>query len=309
MADWAMDKRLAVVEAMLLAAAIAAFSPSADAGPPTRVPGAERIVAIGDLHGDLDATRRALRLAGAIDLEDRWTGGALVVVQTGDQLDRGDQEREVLELLERLSREARESGGAVHVLNGNHEFMNSLGDLRYVSPGGFASFDNVEFDAGEFDEAPPFARARIAAFWPGGTYAKRLANRNIIQIVGGNLFVHGGLSPGYRDGELEVINAQSQAWLDGRLASPPAVILDEDGPVWSRRYGDDPLPEDCDLLESLLEQLAVSRMIVGHTVQEHGISAACDEHVWRIDVGMAAFYGGSVQALEIHGDEVRVLKE
>src|ERR1700733_10552472 len=47
--------------------------------------GTERIVAIGDLHGDLDHTRRALRLAGAIDAGDRWTGGHLVVVQTGDE--------------------------------------------------------------------------------------------------------------------------------------------------------------------------------------------------------------------------------
>ena len=79
--------------------------------------------------------------------------------------------------------------------------------------------------------------------------------------------------------------------------------------AWSRRYGTDPVPKDCVLLAALLERLAVSRMIVGHTVQEHGISAACDEHVWRIDVGMSAFYGGTVQVLEIRGDEVSVLKE
>jgi hypothetical protein len=46
-----------------------------------------RIVAFGDVHGDLEATRSALRLARAIDEEDRWIGGELIVVQTGDQLD------------------------------------------------------------------------------------------------------------------------------------------------------------------------------------------------------------------------------
>ncbi len=40
------------------------------AGPPVRV------VAIGDLHGDLEAARSALRLAGAIDEQDQWIGGA-----------------------------------------------------------------------------------------------------------------------------------------------------------------------------------------------------------------------------------------
>ena len=48
---------------------------------------AKRIVAMGDLHGDLGATRKALRLAGAIDEVDRWIGGDLIVVQTGDHQD------------------------------------------------------------------------------------------------------------------------------------------------------------------------------------------------------------------------------
>ena len=59
---------------------------------PTRFPKADRIVAIGDLHGDLAATRRALRVAGAIDEQDQWTGEDLVIVQTGDILDRGGDE-------------------------------------------------------------------------------------------------------------------------------------------------------------------------------------------------------------------------
>ena len=84
-----------------------------------------RIVAIADVHGDLDAARAALRLGGAIDGEDRWIGGDLVVVQTGDILDRGDDEQAIMELFLRLGKEAEITGGAVHVLNGNHELMNA----------------------------------------------------------------------------------------------------------------------------------------------------------------------------------------
>ena len=105
-----------------------------------RYPAAERIVAIGDLHGDVVATRAALRLAGAIDDQERWTGGRLVLVQTGDQLDRGDDEPEILGLLERLSAEAKAAGGALHTLNGNHEVMNVQGDFRYVTDDGFRDF-------------------------------------------------------------------------------------------------------------------------------------------------------------------------
>ena len=36
---------------------------------------AGRIIALGDLHGDLNATRQALHLAGAIDESDHWVGG------------------------------------------------------------------------------------------------------------------------------------------------------------------------------------------------------------------------------------------
>ena len=89
---------------LLVSAAVLAAVP---AGPAA----AGRIVAMGDLHGDLDATRRALRLAGAIDESDHWIGGELVVVQTGDQLDRGDQEQAILELLDRLQDEARPPAG------------------------------------------------------------------------------------------------------------------------------------------------------------------------------------------------------
>ena len=40
----------------------------------------------------------------------------------------------------KLEKQAAAAGGAVHALIGNHEAMNVYGDLRYVSPGEFASY-------------------------------------------------------------------------------------------------------------------------------------------------------------------------
>ncbi len=57
-------------------------------------------MAIGDLHGDLDKAKRAMRLAGLIDQQDRWAGGRTVCVQVGDILDRGDSELRILYFLE-----------------------------------------------------------------------------------------------------------------------------------------------------------------------------------------------------------------
>lgn len=106
-----------------------------------------RIIAIGDIHGDLEAAKAALRLGGAIDAEDKWIGGALTVVQTGDILDRGDDEDRIMDLFRRIRTEAEAVGGAVHVLNGNHELMNAYLDFRYVTDGGFQDFEDlVEID-------------------------------------------------------------------------------------------------------------------------------------------------------------------
>lgn len=62
------------------------------------------------------------------------------MVQVGDQLDRGDQEVEILYFLERLQREAAAAGGALHILNGNHETMNVAGQFRYATSGGVSEF-------------------------------------------------------------------------------------------------------------------------------------------------------------------------
>lgn len=286
-------------------------------GPPTMstlFPAPARLVAFGDVHGDLGATRRALTLAGAIDDSDRWVGGELVVVQTGDQLDRGDDEQEILDLFERLRVEAKAAGGAFHALLGNHELMNVAGDLRYVTPGGFADFqdiDGLRLDDPALSQLPATARARAAAFAPGGPYARVLAERNTVVVVGPSVFVHGGVLPSHVPeglASLERLNADVRAWLvgrgDGRALE--SDVLGPEGVVWTRLYaGDD--EQACAQLGEALARLDAVRMVVGHTVQKTGITAGCDGRVWRVDVGMAAHYGGEVQVLQIEGDVVEPL--
>lgn len=279
---------------------------------PTRYPEAERIVAIGDLHGDLEAARAALRLAGVVDDADRWAGGTTVLVQTGDQLDRGDDEPEILDLLDRLQEQARAAGGAVHVLNGNHELMNVKLDMRYVTLGGFLDFlpTPVADPAAVTPQLVVDAvHERIRAFRPGRPFAMRLADRNVVTIVDGTVFVHGGVVPRVVEYGLERLNQEARDWIRGDRPYPPEILLAPDGPVWSRHYSDDPDAEDCRLLEETLARLAARRMVVGHTVQDVGISPACGGAVWRIDVGMSAHYGGSPAVLEIVGDAVRPIEQ
>jgi hypothetical protein len=43
----------------------------------------------------------------------------------------------------------------------------------------------------------------------------------------------------------------------------------------------------------LLALIGAKRMVVGHTVQRGGISPACAEQAWRIDVGLPGYTGES----------------
>jgi hypothetical protein len=167
------------------------------------------VVAVGDVHGDLDAFVTVLRDAGLVDEKLKWTGGRAHLVQTGDRLDRGGASRKVMDLLMRLEKEAGKAGGRVHSLTGNHEAMNVLGDLRYVVPEEFAAFkgpDSAVYqaelvekmvkgrrDRGELPtEAEPgvpgaaslgFVEHRLA-FTPKGTYWGWIARANSVIKVG-----------------------------------------------------------------------------------------------------------------------------
>ena len=103
-------------------------------------PAAERLVAIGDLHGDLAKAREAFRAGGLTDADGRWIGGRTVAVQVGDQLDRGGDEVAIMYMLERLRAEARDAGGELIVMNGNHETLNAAGRSRYAKPAGAEDF-------------------------------------------------------------------------------------------------------------------------------------------------------------------------
>lgn len=67
------------------------------------------------------------------DVNGEWVGGEDILVQVGDILDRGDQSRKVLDLLMNLEEKAKNVGGRVVFLLGNHEVMNLIGDLRFLS--------------------------------------------------------------------------------------------------------------------------------------------------------------------------------
>ena len=269
-----------------------------------------RLVAIGDVHGDYGVAKRVLRKANITNSDNVWTAGDTVVVQVGDQTDRGEKDRKILDFYEDLSEQAFLAGGGFYPLLGNHEVMNVEMDFRYVSEESFAEFADIEWDPTDdfYDDFEDEHKGRAAAFRPGGIYAKLLAGHNAVMVVGDSVFVHGGLKPDHVRFGLEKMNTQTQKWMKDRRKALPDPLDSSDGPLWTRIYSDDDeAPADCDTLEETLALIPAKRMVVAHTVQEVP-NAACDGQVWRVDVGMSDYYGGDPAAIEIIDDEVMVIE-
>ncbi|XP_016458882.2 shewanella-like protein phosphatase 1 isoform X1 [Nicotiana tabacum] len=220
--------------------------------PPTFVsaPG-RRIVAVGDLHGDLDKARGALETAGVLssDGQDFWIGGETVLIQLGDILDRGEDELAILSLLKSLDIQAKAHGGAVFQVNGNHETMNVEGDFRYVDNGGLDEcIDFLEYleecehnweeafvswcaVSGRWKQDRKVSQnywapwnlvkrqkgviARSILMRPGGPLACELARHGVVLKVDDWLFCHGGLLPHHVAYGLERLNREVSQWMKG----------------------------------------------------------------------------------------------
>lgn len=289
-------------------AATASGPPPAEVAPPAPPPAAQttvaapppapmlaphpgRVVAIGDMHGDLRQTVAALALAGLIDAQGHWAGDTAIFVQTGDVVDRGGDSRAVFDLLRRLEAEAPKQGGRVVALIGNHERMNTAGDWRYVPEDDIADFGD--------------RTAREAAFRADGDYGAWIATHDAVAIVGDTVFVHGGLRERWAEKGLARVNDMIRRDL---FANPPGGASGEDGPMWFRGYAQAPEKEVCPELERALSRLGARRMVVGHTVQPDGrIASRCGGRLSAIDVGLSAAYGSHLAVWESNAGDARAL--
>ncbi|KAI9096581.1 Metallo-dependent phosphatase-like protein [Phlyctochytrium arcticum] len=255
--------------------------------------GPQRIVAIGDLHGDLPAALEVLRMAGVVDGNGEWNGGDTVLVQTGDIVDRGPDTIKLYNLFGNLTMQAPATGGKVVQLLGNHELMNMMEDLRYVTKEDVDTFGSMD--------------ARKKAWSRDGWLGKRLRNMDIIGMVDGTVFVHGGISPTYAQRGIEAMNAEARkAYQLDPSRMRDVELFGGEGPLWYRGFAQDKEPAICTVLDQSLKALKATRMVIGHTPQyESGrILSRCQNKVLVIDVGISAAYGSNRAVLQILGDEL-----
>lgn len=273
---------------------------------PTSLPAVPRIIAIGDIHGDLELVIKSFKLAKLIDDDHNWIANPpnTIVVQVGDLIDScrpipeihecrrkkypGDRADDinVINFFNQMHEKAFKVGGAVYKVLGNHETMNAEGNFNYVSYENYYNFEYTD-DNNEKYIGP---KGRYNAFKPGGPIAKMLACTSpSVLIIGSTMFVHAGVLPVLArrldhlniDGnsKLKHLNSVVRKWLlhkisENELENKSLFINDTKvSPFWTRLYGTIPKnvslkSSECfDSVKTAMEVYKIGHLVIGHTPQ------------------------------------------
>ncbi|GMH39314.1 hypothetical protein BSKO_07212 [Bryopsis sp. KO-2023] len=266
-----------------------------------------RLVAVGDIHGDLKQAQRVLAMTGLVDSEGKWIGGRTTLVQTGDLIDRGSESMAVVKFFEELKLEAKSVGGRVHTLLGNHELMNLESKFHYVSRRELQSLGSKN----DLQLPSLFQEQLKEEHWfkilqPGSTEEEKglmlwwgalqsdawfgdvLRSLPVGIIVGeGNCrtaFVHAGLTMRMLQSvdntstlQGNAITAKLNEKVKKSLVRCPGkdcvarqqegFLLGVDGVVWFRGYETRSDGELCPEIEKVLGRLGAQRIVVGHNLQ------------------------------------------
>lgn len=293
----------------------------------------DRIVAIGDLHGDYDSYLAVLKAAGVVDDGGRWTAGATHLVQTGDIPDRGPDTRRIITHMAGLAKAAAKRGGRVHNLMGNHEAMNVYGDLRYAVEGEFAAFADARSAAlrdryfaavmkdleardpqraaalpadfrAQWEREHPLGWVEHRSAWDPRWNAKGEMYRWVMQTrvaiqLNDLVFVHGGLSDAYCGNSLKSLTTLARTALKSSNPADLGILEDQAGPLWYRGLaGVDPATPVA-TVDVILEKHGARRIVIGHTTTGGVIWPRLDGRVIMIDTGMSAVYGRHIGWLEV----------
>jgi hypothetical protein len=271
-------------------------------------PMCDRLVIIGDIHGDIKRLKTILIDAKIINNNIEWIAEPpnTVVVQMGDQVDSLNRDNsipdweviddvEVIYFTNLLDKFAQSKGGRFISIIGNHEFMNVIGNYSYVSSKSMANNENK----------------RRELFKTGGKLSPILCNRPIVLKIGELLFCHAGLT-GNHIMILKKYNKNisylNRIWRNFILHNNvlkedkeifDKILLDYEGILWTRNLGNQ------DELKKMLDSINCTFMFVGHTVMD-GIKFY-NEKVWFTDTGISRSFGtDKYQYMEIIGHQIYI---
>lgn len=257
---------------------------------------AHKVAAFSDVHGQYDLMVKLLQANRIIDDNLDWVFADGHVVITGDMFDRGSKVTEVLWLLYHLDAQAQAAGGYLHILLGNHETMVLYHDLRYV---------NKKYDV----VAEKMGKTYTDMFDGNSVLGRWLRSKPVIVQVNDMLFMHGGLHPQYLTLNLriEAVNEQYRQSLGiakvlHKEQSVLSFLYGSIGPIWYRGYFNEPLLDEV-ALDYILAEMAVKRIVVGHTSMQ-GVFSHYQGRVISIDSSIKEGQSGEL----MFWDEGRLMR-
>lgn len=278
-----------------------------------------RTIAVGDIHGDLDALLRILLGLRLVSKNGNWSGGCAILVLLGDLNDRGCDSASVILFVMRLQAQAQQSGGRVESLIGNHEMLAAQGVYRYVR-----SVEVIAMEQYWFEH-----QNGLYAFYCGNSpYAKWIRQRPTIYIANKTLFVHAGITRGLLGLTPQRVNELVALWIEfyqGVGTEPDRsthwLIEDQpESPLWTRQFEvkEKSIDRDCTThpdrignkkIREYCKANEVDRIVIGHCpTKDVGYEIAYPHPRFKdiavIDTGISEYYNGRLSALVVSEDNV-----
>lgn len=268
-------------------------------------PDCNRIIIIGDIHGDLKRFKNILIDAKIINNNLEWIANPpnTIVVQLGDQVDSANRTNNVnnWEVLEdtdmiyftnTLDNIAISKGGRVISLIGNHELMNTQGNFSYVSVK--SNKENRKND-----------------YHPNGKLSSILSKRPVVLKIGKLFFCHAGLKKIHLDildlysKDVSYVNTIWKKYMIGELKDQKdieilnRILIDQEGILWNR---------DLDSKDDniyALNKVECIYMFIGHnTVEKITLN---NDTTWFVDTGISRAYGmSSYQYIDINNFNINI---
>ncbi|WVQ78321.1 hypothetical protein IAT38_000406 [Cryptococcus sp. DSM 104549] len=276
----------------------------------------QRLVAVGDLHGDIDNAKKVLRMANVINDKAEWDAGTDILVQTGDIVDRGTYAGDIYRLMQSLRGQAAGAGGRVVSILGNHEIMNAIGDWRYVTQP-----DIKQFGGTQARQAALSSEGWLGQEWLANYSTTALVPLSPFPNAPTLSFTHGSLRPSYPrlTPYPSAINEIGHSLLTKALTPPLAPpyppnpysglpktstqdeheVYAEGGPFWWRGLAEREEAQVCKWAKELQGKIGARRIIGGHTPNFEKIVSRCNASIIIVDTGISSAYGGVLSALEI----------
>jgi len=219
-----------------------------------------KILAISDIESGYRTFRDFLINSNVIDDNLNWIFGKGHLVLVGDFVDRGLSTTQVLWFIYKLEQDAKIKGGFVHYLIGNHELKNMHGNYKAASYKYEQISSILEKTQSELYNSKSFI-------------GKWLYSKNAIELINGNLFVHGGIHPSLAGSKLNIedmnkvirSNYYKQFSVNTTKGIEQLLTSTKTGPCWYRGYFKNDLTQE--EVEVGLDIFNAKTVIVGHTLQ------------------------------------------